>query len=63
MLNEFKPVQCSECGSRNIVNPINEIRVVLRCLNCGHEKRGKTLIEESMSNIGWRGAHKPYHEF
>ena len=35
----MKPLQCSECQSRDIVNPVNEDDVNLRCLNCGHERK------------------------
>ena len=35
----MKPLQCSQCESQNIVNPVNEDVVELRCLDCGHEKK------------------------
>ena len=47
MYQVTKPIQCSKCGSRNIVKPLNQFDnlysetkgvVELRCLNCGHEK-------------------------
>ena len=34
------PVRCSKCNSTNAVNPLNEASVYVRCLDCGHEKRG-----------------------
>jgi hypothetical protein len=42
----FKPTQCSECEGRNIVNPVNEHAVDLRCLDCGHEKAHVPLPHE-----------------
>lgn len=63
-----KPIQCSECGSREIVNPVNNSKVDLVCQNCGHEKAaGPTLLEREMGS----GSHawtppknpNPYREF
>ena len=32
------PICCSQCGSAQAVKPLNEPKVVVRCLACGHSK-------------------------
>ena len=61
----FKPLQCSKCGSRNVVNPINEPYVTLRCIDCGHEKREPMEKHEASANTVWTRPKnpKPYREF
>ncbi len=62
----FKPMQCSECESHNIVNPVNERDVDLRCLDCGHEKVHEPLPHERPPSGGTytpRSNPKPYREF
>ncbi len=41
-----KPLQCSECKSRDIANMVNEGK--LRCLNCGREKAAPDSLQEIM---------------
>ena len=39
MFHPIKTImQCSQCGSKNIVAPCNEDTIDFRCLDCGHEK-------------------------
>lgn len=65
----LKPIQCSQCEGRNIVNPVNESSVALRCLNCGHEKKAEpSILEKEMGSGGtttWTATSnkKPYREF
>ena len=33
----FMPLTCGECGSINVVNPVNDPMVSARCQKCGHE--------------------------
>jgi len=67
----LKPTQCSICESQDIVNPVNERDIDLRCLNCGHEKvHVPTPLEREMNPTGasartWmpKKNPKPYREF
>lgn len=48
------PVKCGECGSDNIVKPVNqrfwaEEVVIFRCSDCGHEKRGRGMMANKTS--------------
>lgn len=36
-------ITCSKCKSTNIVNPVNDDKVELLCLDCGHTKEKKRL--------------------
>ena len=36
------PILCSACGSPRAIKPVNEPDVILRCADCGHEKREPT---------------------
>lgn len=38
-MNPTYPMMCSKCGSLKAVKPVNEPEVILRCEDCGHEKR------------------------
>lgn len=35
------PLTCSQCGSTNIMKPINDPKVELQCMNCGHTKESQ----------------------
>jgi len=63
----FKPIQCSKCGSQNIVKPMNERYVLLRCLDCGHEQVEAQTVRDhyNTSSVGWGHEKntKPYREF
>ncbi len=64
-----KPLQCSECGSRDIAKMVNE--GVLRCLNCKREKVAPNSMQEIMrremggNSSTWKPKKnpKPYREF
>jgi len=62
MYQTIKPIQCSKCGSRNIVKPLNQFNnlysetkgvVELRCSDCGHEKISITTTN-STGDMGHR---------
>ena len=44
-----RKIQCSKCGSQNIVKPVNNDRWIYKCLDCGHTKLNSppvTIVSE-----------------
>lgn len=64
----IKPFQCSECGSRDIVNPVNNRKIDLLCQNCGHTQEHVPAPHERVNSSGtnvWTPEvnKKPYRRF
>lgn len=50
-IGESPRIVCGKCGSGNVVRPVNDPKVDLQCLQCGHTK---TSIEYNQPvSVAW----------